>query len=84
MTVDQALAIITADVDARLEIFRQRFEDSLIQNHAPPDDLDMLLDFHLEQQQAWRARTLATMRAEIRAALLDPLGWEPRNPSEAS
>ena len=87
MTVDQALAIITADIDARLEIFRQRFEDSLIENHAPPDDLEMLLDFHLEQQQAWRARALATMRTEIRAALLDPLGWEPvkpRDPSEAS
>ena len=86
MTVDQALAIIAADIDARLEIFPLRFEDSLIENHAPPDDLKLLLDFHLEQQQAWRARTLATMRAEIRAALLDPLGWapvEPRDPSEA-
>ena len=82
MTVDQALAIVTADIDARLELYRQRFEDPLIQNHAPPDDLEMLLDFHLEQQQAWRACTLA----EIRASLLDPSGWEPvepRDPSQA-
>ena len=79
MTLDQALAIIAADIDARLETFRQRFEDSLIENHAPSDDLELLLDFHLEQQQAWRARTLAQMRAEIRAALADPLGWAPRD-----
>ena len=83
MTLDAALAIIMADIDARLEAYRQRFEDSLIVNHAPSDDLEMLLDFHLEQQQAWRAQMLARMRVEIREALLDPLGWEPRDPSEA-
>ena len=70
--------------DARLELSRQRFEDSLIQNHAPPEHLELLLDWHEDYQQEWRARMLATTRAEIRAALLDPLGWAPRDPSEAS
>ena len=37
MTVDDALAIIAAHLDARLESYRRRFEDSLIVNHAPPD-----------------------------------------------
>ena len=78
-TVDQALAIIAADIDARLELFPLRFEDSLIVNHAPPDDLELLLDFHLEQQQAWRAHARQNAR-RIRAALLDPLGWEPVEP----
>ncbi len=87
MTVDEALAEITAAIDDRLAIFRRRFEDSLIANHAPTAQLEDLLDFYLERQQAWRARMLATVAAEMRNALRDyPSGWvadEARDPSEA-
>ena len=86
MTIDEALAEVTTEVDAHLAVLRRRFEDRLIRNHAPAQDLELLLDWHEGYQQAWRARTLAALRVEMRAALLDPSGWEPvepRDPSEA-
>ena len=82
MTLDLALATAAAEIDARLEILRQRFEHSLIANAAPAEALEDLLNWQEDAQEAWRAGTLESLRA----ALLDPSGWEPvepRDPSEA-
>ena len=72
MTLDQALAKVTAEIDAHLEILRRRFEDSLIQNHAPAEDLEDLLNWNEDYQQAWRVRTLAEMRVRLAAHISSP------------
>ena len=60
MTLDQALDKAAAAIDVRLEMARTQFEQSLIDNHAPEDALEDLLDWHQAQQLVWRARHLRT------------------------
>ncbi len=71
MTLDKALALETVALDHRLEVLRQRFEDSLITNHAPPDMVEDLWDFHEEHQRTERARALREIRARLVAELAE-------------
>jgi hypothetical protein len=70
MTLDQAMAKAAAAIDVGLEQARHCFEQSLIDNQCPPEDLEAMLD--------WNADRLATLRTQtldqVRAWLLDADG----------
>jgi hypothetical protein len=65
MTRDQALAIAAAELDVQIARAHARFEQSLITNRAPDDQLDLLLEYEADYMQAWRARTLDAIRARL-------------------
>lgn len=68
MTLAQALQKAAAAVDTLIDRDRARFEQSLVDHYSPDTDLDVLLCFHDRTMQAWRERTLATVREQLRAS----------------
>ena len=65
MTIEESLAKVAAELDVVIARNRARFEQSLIDNHAPADPLGLLLEWEHDHVQAWRTRTLDEVRAKL-------------------
>jgi hypothetical protein len=65
MTLDEVLDQAAAELDVVIERAHHRFEQSLIDNHAPAEQLDLLLEWEFDHMQAWRARMLDDIRARF-------------------
>ena len=71
MTVDQAVAAAAAEFDIEIDRRRRIFESSLIQNCAPPEHLELLLDDFQHRMSTWRTESLAELRASLLGFLAD-------------
>lgn len=65
MTLDDVLAETAAELDAHIVQARQQFEQSLIDHQAPVDELEDLRAYERAYMQAWRARVLFEVRAQL-------------------
>jgi hypothetical protein len=60
-----ALALVEAALDRLMADGQRAFEQSLVDNEAPVEDLADLLIWQHEEALAWRSRTLEDMRAKF-------------------
>lgn len=69
MTIEQAIAAATTDLDAAIARIRRRFEQSLIDNDAPAEHRDVLREYQEEALATWRAQMLADFLPRVLAHL---------------
>jgi hypothetical protein len=72
MTFDEAYAKAAADLDVLREQARQRFEQSLIANHCPPEDVEDLRAYEREHMATWRDQRLAEIGGRLLLEMAGP------------
>jgi hypothetical protein len=72
MTFDEAYAHAAAELDVVREQARQRFEQSLIDNHCPPEDIDDLRAYERAHMATWRETRLAEIGARLLREMAGP------------
>lgn len=66
MTIEYALHAAAAGLDVYIEEARRRFEQSLVDNRCPPEDVEDLREAQREHMASWRRHTLDVMFEDLR------------------